>query len=502
MNIEINTPIELEDSLAKVRIAGDITVCVPDDITLITPYVLLEQEDWFEDEIKFVRQMLQPGMQVIDIGANYGVYTLTAANIIGYDGKVWAFEPSLKASTYLLKSISENKFDNVNLLQVGLSDSSRKGLLKIERNEELNSILVGQPTDGNIQEIQLLTLGECADKYGWHDIAFIKLDAEGHESNIIEGGKAFLTQHSPLIMFEIKAGDELNLDLVKQFESLDYSSYRLIPGLKLLVPFDTRNEVDSYQLNLFCCKEDRAASLSDRGLLVSEPVLKKMHSMSQDAWIAYLKRWPYSNQLWESWKRYNTAAMTADWEQHREALNCYASAHSSAFLPPDRYAHLQYAYRLLYKLVETSPNLSRFLSFIRVASELGQRRYAVAALKYLVNYINSNSSVNLSEPFLLTSARYETIDPHDNIGNWVVASILEQFDRLCVFSTYYSGVKSLDVLEKLRELDFQSPETERRRQLVRMQAGMQRATEYSEILSKQSNDNLNVDVWSNATPLA
>jgi hypothetical protein len=41
--------------------------------------VLIEQEDWFEKEICFVRRVLQPGTCAADIGANYGTYTLAMA---------------------------------------------------------------------------------------------------------------------------------------------------------------------------------------------------------------------------------------------------------------------------------------------------------------------------------------------------------------------------------------------------------------------------------------
>jgi hypothetical protein len=53
-----------------------VRIIVPDSLNIITTYVLREQKDWFEDEIKFLRQLLQPGDRVIDVGANYGVYTL------------------------------------------------------------------------------------------------------------------------------------------------------------------------------------------------------------------------------------------------------------------------------------------------------------------------------------------------------------------------------------------------------------------------------------------
>ena len=66
-----------------IGIEGGVNVSVPADIRLMTSYILFEQEDWFEDEIKFVRAYLQPGLRVVDIGVNYGTYFLTTANRIG-----------------------------------------------------------------------------------------------------------------------------------------------------------------------------------------------------------------------------------------------------------------------------------------------------------------------------------------------------------------------------------------------------------------------------------
>jgi len=65
-----------------------VRIVVPDSLDLITPYVLLEQQDWFEDEIKFVRRLLKPGQKVIDIGSNYVVSALSMAQTVGPPGCV------------------------------------------------------------------------------------------------------------------------------------------------------------------------------------------------------------------------------------------------------------------------------------------------------------------------------------------------------------------------------------------------------------------------------
>ena len=66
-----------------IRICGDVDIVVPDQVQLMTTYVLREQEDWFEDEIKFLRSYLRAGMHAVDIGANYGLYALSIARCVG-----------------------------------------------------------------------------------------------------------------------------------------------------------------------------------------------------------------------------------------------------------------------------------------------------------------------------------------------------------------------------------------------------------------------------------
>jgi hypothetical protein len=57
----------------RIRIVDDVFVHAPRRIESLTTWVLLEQEDWFEPEIRFLRRFLKSGMRAIDIGANVGV---------------------------------------------------------------------------------------------------------------------------------------------------------------------------------------------------------------------------------------------------------------------------------------------------------------------------------------------------------------------------------------------------------------------------------------------
>jgi len=150
--------------------------------------VLREQGDWFEDEIKFVRVLLAPGQQVLDIGANYGVYTLSMAKAVGPSGRVWAYEPATTTADVLAAGIAENKFEHVVLERCALSHNSGTGRLNLGEDAELNSLSSNDTPDGSpslmpSEAVRLTTLDEQAALHHWAAIDFIKMDAEGEELN-------------------------------------------------------------------------------------------------------------------------------------------------------------------------------------------------------------------------------------------------------------------------------------------------------------------------------
>jgi ubiquinone/menaquinone biosynthesis C-methylase UbiE len=83
-----------------------VRVVVQNSLDLITPYVLRGQQDFVQDELKFARRMLEPGQKAVDIGANYGVYTLPMAQKVGSSGHVWAFEPTSGTAQILTEGIA------------------------------------------------------------------------------------------------------------------------------------------------------------------------------------------------------------------------------------------------------------------------------------------------------------------------------------------------------------------------------------------------------------
>lgn len=247
----------------KLSLGGDCTICVSPTVTQMTSYILLEQEDWFEGEIGFVRKVIEPGMHMLDIGANHGVYALSAARSIG-NGHIWAFEPTSDPREKLAESIAVNGFSQtISLIPAGLSDTKRLAEMSTSTDSELNS-LYGE--GGVAERVMLLTLDGCVEEYfSGTSIDFIKLDAEGEEVAILRGGKRFFAEQSPLVMFELCHGFAINTALLDAFRKIGYDLYMLVPEAQVLVPY---TEAAGTTLNLFACKPDRAQQLREREMLV------------------------------------------------------------------------------------------------------------------------------------------------------------------------------------------------------------------------------------------
>jgi FkbM family methyltransferase len=451
-----------------------VRIVVPDSLNLITPYVLLEQQDWFEDEIKFVRRLLRPGQRVIDIGANYGVYTLSMAKAVGPTGRVWAFEPASGTANLLAEGIAANGFGQVVLERSALSSACGTAQLSLNENSELNALAQGQPLTGASENVPVTTLDESLKTHGWRDIDFVKIDAEGEESRILKGGERFFAELSPLVQYEVKDGAQVHLELAQAFEALGYESYRLIPGLDVLAPFDPRSTPDGFLLNLFCCKPDRAGRLAADGLLVDPAAraptrgtaLRNSHSYG---WRQTLARLPYGAQLAGRWEQTMAAGNGAEVD---EALCLYAASRDTSLAAGERLAALEASFNLLKDLCGRQASHLRLASLARVSQEYGERSGAASALGQLANAVFQDNHVDTSEPFLAPGQRFDSVPPGEAIGNWVMAAVMEQYERLGSYSSFYTGVSARKRLETIRRLGFGSAEMERRLRLVQSRFGL------------------------------
>jgi len=438
-------------------------IVVPDSLNLLTTYILQEQGDWFEDEIKFLRQVVQPGQVVIDIGANYGVYALSLARRVGPTGQVWAFEPASDTAAHLASSITANATPWVRLEALALTDHEGTGWLRKPGQSELNSLASADgegpsPEGGEGERVTLSTLDACMARFGWGAVDLLKIDAEGEEKRILAGGRRLLSETSPLVMFELKEGAKLHLDLLSCFQALGYGCYRLVPGLGVLEPFAVGQPVDGYLLNLFAAKPDRAAALAAAGWLVEQEIveIQALPTVQTDleSGLALLQAFPYARALASRWQASPDQPGAAE---HRAALAAWAQAHQGALPVAVRLVALKRSCQLLWSLAQAGGSASRWASLARVAMELGERERAVQALARLKECLQQGGQAQLKEPFLAPHPAYEAIAPGETPDAWLEAATLEAEECYGSFSSFFTGTAALPRLQRLQALGLATP---------------------------------------------
>jgi FkbM family methyltransferase len=153
----------------------------------------------------FIATVLKEGDYFIDIGANIGLFTLIAADVVGPNGRVIAFEPTPKTYNRLLTNIELNAFDNIDVYNIGLSSSAQKLQFNISNNgyDAWNSFAASNFSVLNEQiMVDVSTLDFELTKYDKSKIRLVKIDVEGWEKFVLNGGVDFLKKYSPQLLIE------------------------------------------------------------------------------------------------------------------------------------------------------------------------------------------------------------------------------------------------------------------------------------------------------------
>jgi FkbM family methyltransferase len=465
----------------ELKCFDEVTLAVPATLQSITAYVLLEQECWFEKEMDFLRHWLRPGMVAIDIGANLGVYSLPMARLVGKAGHVFAYEPGSEARALLERSRELNEATNLDISPLALSDREREGRLVFGASSELNALGEG----GAGEAIRITSLDSEDALRGWPSPDFVKIDAEGEEERILAGGRNFFSRHSPLVMFEIQAGDKVHEYLRALFPAIGYRLFRQLGGAPILVPDDLHQPLDGFELNLFAAKADRASALSRQGFLVDEfrPWVPSADSLEiagdflRRQNFASLIDLPDGNNPKGDSEYHNTFAAYAAWRAADQPV-------------AKRCAALAFALCSLRTACARVPSAGRLSTLARVAWEWGARAESIAVLQRLLQTVQSGQ-IQLGEPFLPANPRFDNIAAGSLPANWFATAAAEQFERTSSFSSIFASASPL--LTWLCAQPFASTEFERRRVLIAARSS-RRATVPARLWQVKP-DHLNADIW-------
>jgi FkbM family methyltransferase len=191
--------------------------------------------------IAYIHSSIQAGQTVFDIGSHKAAYLYWMLKLVGNNGKVYAFEPQYILYQYIQKLILLFKWKNVSIEHLALSDSEGTTSLYIPAN----TIRKGSSPSATISdfkpnysiETKESVKTQTLDQYCKHNYIkphFLKIDVEGNELKVLQGGLETLKTSKPKILIEIEArhvGRECVLKTFELLYDLGYNGY-VIHGIK------------------------------------------------------------------------------------------------------------------------------------------------------------------------------------------------------------------------------------------------------------------------------
>jgi FkbM family methyltransferase len=190
-------------------------------------YRYLIKRDKFESdepEYMYIEKLLTAGDWVIDIGANIGTYTAKFSKLVGNTGRVIAFEPIPQTFNILYSNALLFPYQNTNLINAAASNYCgfvNMNVPSFPTGQKIYTqarIVNGEEGNSGMKIFCILVDSLDLPKR----IKMIKIDAEGHELNVIMGMINLIKRDKPILIIE---GDSPEIE--QTLCGLDYNFQQL-----------------------------------------------------------------------------------------------------------------------------------------------------------------------------------------------------------------------------------------------------------------------------------
>jgi len=188
----------LLDGQTVVTLKNGVKVHVPNQLEDAIQRTMVMNRDFYELEIlNYLDQLISEDSVILDVGANIGnhsLYWLSKRK----STFVYAFEPVPVNFEILEENIKLNTLEErVELFKVGLSNTISNGsIVKFDGRNRGGTVI----EHNDIGELELVTLDSL---HFTRKIDFIKIDVEGFEASVLEGGAELIKRDKPPICIEI-----------------------------------------------------------------------------------------------------------------------------------------------------------------------------------------------------------------------------------------------------------------------------------------------------------
>ena len=153
----------------------------------ISPHLIMDGywESWIT---KLLAQIVEPGFHCLDIGANFGYFSILLSELSGENGRTIAIEPNPRVAGLLkaTRFVNGGKFE---VVEKAISDQQGEAILTVaDRELGGGTIKSNELSNGRSQVVvQSVSVDELVKETGLDRVDVIKLDVEGVEPLVFAG---------------------------------------------------------------------------------------------------------------------------------------------------------------------------------------------------------------------------------------------------------------------------------------------------------------------------
>ena len=208
--------------------------------------------------VRFFQKLIRPGMTIVDVGANLGIFTLYAARSLQWSGRIHSFEPTPRIHELLRNNVQVNGFLEANLVQfheAAVTDSEGTARLTTFAEHSGHNTLFWQNAGAESVIVKTTRLDTALQ--GETRVDVVKIDAEGAELRILRGmaqiieknpGIHILIEFAPIHLARAQVSPE---DFLRTLSELDLE-VRMVDDLTGAIREVSDQELSSmYSSNLY-----------------------------------------------------------------------------------------------------------------------------------------------------------------------------------------------------------------------------------------------------------
>ena len=188
-----------------------------------------------------VTALIPEGARIVDVGANFGLYSLHAAHASGAESRVVAFEPLPSAFDLLEANIASNDLKSqITPVNAAVSRKSGRADFFAAEDGAFSGLHDTQRSPHKSRlKVKLTTLDQNKAVAQLGSVDFLKIDVEGHEGDVLAGAREMIRK-SPAILIALEYSNKnvtetLRESVVEEIDFLLSSGFR---GLVVEKPGD------------------------------------------------------------------------------------------------------------------------------------------------------------------------------------------------------------------------------------------------------------------------